>query len=84
MRPGKNFKISGTGCTLVDYLYKPIDFDGTVFKKYLSKRPGDGGLSPGKLVLSEEFQKFSGEDYFQVRDKITGRIEPVVINIGGQ
>ena len=83
MTEEKQFKISGTGCTLVDYLYSPVDFNDPVFKKYLSKSPGDGGLSPGKLVFKEEFDKFSGEAYIEVRDAITKGNKPVALNIGG-
>jgi sugar/nucleoside kinase (ribokinase family) len=83
MAPEKHFKISGTGCALVDYLYKPVDFGNSEFKKYLSKSPGDGGLAPGKLVFREEFDKFSGEAYSEVRNKLTEGKKPVAINIGG-
>ncbi|MGQ8336267.1 carbohydrate kinase family protein [Sunxiuqinia sp. A32] len=79
----KQFRISGTGCTLIDYLYSPVSFKDPEFTKYLSKSPGDGGLSPGKLVFKEEFDKFSGENYMQVRDVITKSKKPVGINIGG-
>ena len=83
MTEQRRFKISGTGCTLIDYLYSPVSFEDTEFAKYLSKTPGDGGLSPGKLVFKEEFDKYSGENYLQVRDVITKSNEPVAVNIGG-
>lgn len=83
MIPIKKFRISGTGCALVDYLYKPVNFHNSDFKKYLSKRPGDGGLSPGKLVFSEEFEKFSGDAYLKVREKLTKGMKPIALNIGG-
>jgi len=83
MAENKLFKISGTGCTLVDYLYTPVDFNDTKFKTYLSQSPGDGGLSPGKLVFKEEFDKFSGEAYMEVREAITKGNKPVALNIGG-
>lgn len=79
----KIFKISGTGCALVDYLYKPVSFTGEVFGRYLSGKSGDGGLSPGKLVFKDEFEKFSGEDYLKVRERITQGKPPVTLNIGG-
>lgn len=79
----KPFKISGTGCALVDYLYNPVNFNDADFTRYLSKNPGDGGLSPGKLVFKEEFEKFSGEAYMQARDKITKGMPPAALNIGG-
>ncbi len=77
------FKISGTGCALVDYLYQPIRFSGDIFDRYLSRQPGDGGLSPGRLVFKDEFEKFSGEDYLKVREAITQCKPPVTLNIGG-
>ena len=52
--------ISGTGCALADFLYNDILFSGPTFQKYQSKKSGDGGLSPGKLVFTEELEKFSG------------------------
>ena len=77
------FKISGTGCALVDYLYQPVCFTDTVFKQYASGQSGDGGLSPGKLVFKDEFEKFSGEDYMKAREQITRGKPPVTLNIGG-
>jgi len=77
------FTISGTGCALVDYLYKPIDFSAGSFKRFISARQADGGLSPGKLVFTEEFEKFSGEPYAKVRNLITGGMPPVAVTIGG-
>lgn len=77
------FKISGTGCALVDYLFTPVNFSDEAFRRYLSKKPGDGGLSPGKLVFKEEFDQFTEEAYDLVRDKITQGKPPVTLNIGG-
>lgn len=79
----KSFTISGTGCALVDYLYNPIDFKGETFRRFLSQSPGDGGLSPGKLVFTEEFEKYSNSSYASARQDITAGMEPVGINIGG-
>lgn len=83
MTLSKKFRISGTGCALVDYLYKPVNFNNPDFIRYLSRIPGDGGLSPGKLVFSEEFEKFSGEAYLKVRDILTKGKKPIALNIGG-
>ncbi|NJK98693.1 MAG: carbohydrate kinase family protein [Bacteroidales bacterium] len=77
------FIISGTGCALVDYLYKPVCFTDEVFGRFLSQQPGDGGLTPGKLVFTEEFEKFSKAPYLQTRGLITKGKEPVALNIGG-
>ena len=77
------FRISGVGSALVDYLYTPVDFNGEAFKRYMSVEPGDGGLSPGKLVFKDEFEQFAGEEYEEVRKEITHGIPPVTLNIGG-
>ena len=77
------FRISGTGCALVDYLYQPVCFTDEIFQQYASRQTGDGGLSPGKLVFKDEFEKFSGEDYLNVRGQITREKPPVTLNIGG-
>lgn len=79
----KRFKISGVGCALVDYLYMPVSFTSDQFKQYSSVKPGDGGLSPGKLVFRDEFELFSGKDYLTVRNQITNGTPPVALNIGG-
>lgn len=77
------FKISGVGCSLVDYLYKPVNFNSDNFKRFCSVNKGDGGLSPGKLVFRDEFEKSTGEDYLKVRDIITNGNKPIALNIGG-
>lgn len=79
----KILNISGTGCALVDYLYKPVSFTAETFRRYLSVQPGDGGLAPGKLVFSEEFETFAGEKYLVARERITQGMSPVAQNIGG-
>jgi sugar/nucleoside kinase (ribokinase family) len=75
--------ISGTGCALADFLYSNVHFNSPVFSKYLSNKAGDGGLSPGKLVFTEEFEKFAGKPYAEVIKELTGNREPDAFNIGG-
>ncbi|MFH0760050.1 MAG: carbohydrate kinase family protein [Bacteroidota bacterium] len=75
--------ISGTGCALADFLYNRISFTNPDFKKYLSVKPGDGGLSPGKLVFTEELEKFAGRLYPEIVGEITGDRLPDAFNVGG-
>lgn len=75
--------ISGTGCALADFLYNRISFGSPGFRKYMSKEEGDGGLSPGKLVFTEELEKFSGDDYSVILKTITGNRSPDAFNVGG-
>ena len=80
---GKIIRISGTGCALVDYLYNPVGFKSRAIEPYLSLKAGDGGLAPGKLVFTEELERFAGESYLPVREKIVNYLKPVALNIGG-
>lgn len=75
--------ISGVGCCLVDRLFNGIDFSSDVIQPYLSKRRGDGGLTPGHLVFQEEFEEYCGTSFDLVLSKITGGKEHDKINIGG-
>jgi sugar/nucleoside kinase (ribokinase family) len=75
--------ISGTGCALADFLYNGISFDSPAFRKYLSQKPGDGGLSPGKLVFTGELEKFAGRPYPEIVNEIIGSRAPDAFNVGG-
>jgi sugar/nucleoside kinase (ribokinase family) len=75
--------VSGTGCCLVDVLYNNVDFKSDTITKYFSKERGDGGLSPGKLVFQEEFEKYSGISLDNFINRITGGRKHDKINVGG-
>jgi len=80
--PGKII-VSGVGCCLVDLLFNDIDFSSDTIRPYLSKKRGDGGLTPGQLVFKEEFEKFCGTDFDKVLNCITGGRTHDEVNIGG-
>jgi len=79
----KKITISGTGCALADFLYKCISFNSPEFKKYMSVNPGDVGLSPGKLVFTEELEKYSGQPYQEIIREIIGNRPYDAFNVGG-
>lgn len=79
----RKITISGVGCALIDNIYNNISFESPVFQKYLSKRPGDGGLSPGKLVFTEEFEKFAQKPFQEALSEITVNKPVDAQNIGG-
>ncbi len=79
----QKIKISGTGCALADYVYNGINFEASNFKKYLSLAQGDGGLSPGKLVFTEELENFASQKYPEIIAAITQNQEANTFNIGG-
>mgnify|MGYP006287590399 CR=1 FL=1 len=75
--------ISGVGCALVDYLYTDIDFGADRIRQYRSRRPGDGGIEPGKLVFADRFGEFAGADYLEALAGITDGRPPASTNLGG-
>ena len=79
----KIIKINGTGCALADFFYTKVEFNSPQFLKYSSKQIGDGGLSPGRLVFTEELEEFSNKPYSEILKEITGVDSPVSFNIGG-
>ncbi len=76
-------KISGLGCTLLDFVYNGIDFNGPGFQKYRSIKAGDGGLTPGQLVFIDELEKFAGKEFEVILGEIAGERKPDASNIGG-
>lgn len=79
----KRIIVSGVGCCLVDLLYNNIDFQSKEILPFLSKISGDGGLSPGKLVLLEDFERFIGKKLDDFLNVILQDQEVNKINIGG-
>lgn len=79
----KKIIVAGIGCALADYLYTGVRFNSPQFLKYISRQTGDGGLTPGKLVFTEELEKFSGIPYSEICREITGGESPDTFNIGG-
>src|SRR5690554_4626572 len=79
----KQILISGVGCCLVDRLYNNISFSSDAFLSYSSRERGDGGLSPGHLVLKEEFEQFTKKDLQVVLRELTRGRAPDKINVGG-
>ena len=50
----KKIVVSGVGCCLLDRIFNAVSFSSPRFQAYLSRRPSDGGLVPGKLEFEEE------------------------------
>lgn len=79
----EKIKIAGVGCALIDNIYNNVSFESKIFQKYISKKAGDGGLSPGKLVFTEEFEKFANTTFQQALAEITQNNPVDTQNIGG-
>jgi sugar/nucleoside kinase (ribokinase family) len=67
----------------MDYLYADTDFNGADFATFTSRAKGDGGLEPGKLVFSEDLERFAGIPYQDILSRISGDRRPDKANLGG-
>jgi sugar/nucleoside kinase (ribokinase family) len=76
------FQIAGAGCCLLDLIYAGVDFSAGAFGRFRSLGPGDGGLEPGALVFTDDFERFSGLSWRQALGQLTTGLFPHG-NIGG-
>lgn len=67
----------------MDFLYPGLDFSGPGFQANASVQPGDGGLSPGKLVFAEDLENFTGKSSPRVLAELNGGRPPESWSIGG-
>ena len=80
----KKIRISGVGCCLLDRIYDNVNFQSEAFRKYISKKAGDGGLEPGKLTFEEEVERFAGQSFSsEILPLLTEGREPQKENVGG-
>jgi len=77
-------RIAGAGCCLMDLLYPGANFSAPAFAARRSRREGDGGLSPGRLVFAEDAERFAGEPLESLLAAVLGRDpRPKAANVGG-
>jgi len=67
----------------VDRIYPDFDFSSPLTTKYLSQKKNDGGLHPGRLVFSEQFEGFANTSLENVIDEITQDKAKPTFNVGG-
>jgi sugar/nucleoside kinase (ribokinase family) len=79
----RKIHIAGTGCALADFFYNQVDFTADIFRKFASKTIGDGGLSPGKLVFTNELENFTKKSYPEILHELVGKSEYSSVNLGG-
>jgi sugar/nucleoside kinase (ribokinase family) len=79
----KRIHISGTGCSLLDIIYANVDFTANRFTQFISREPGDGGITPGGLVFTEDLENFSKSDIDSIVKTISGGIHHDTVNLGG-
>ena len=81
-------RIAGAGCCLMDILYPKVDFTSAAFAAVRSRREGDGGLSPGRLVFAEDAERFTLRPFEETLAALAGPAPeagqwPAAKNIGG-
>ena len=72
----------------MDILYPGVDFASSAFAVLRSKRDGDGGLSPGRLVFAEDLRHFISMREPEASlpgliGELTGHSPPLSENVGG-
>ncbi|GHV85758.1 hypothetical protein AGMMS50230_13660 [Spirochaetia bacterium] len=75
--------VHGTGCGILDCIYANEDFSAPPYRAAMSKKPGDGGLTPGQLVFSSALETFMGRPYDEVLASLAGTKLPDTRNLGG-
>ncbi len=75
--------MAGAGCALLDFIHADVDFSSPAFSALRSRRPGDGGLEPGKLVFAEDFERFAGADITVALAALVRGAAPDACNVGG-
>ncbi len=81
-------RIAGAGCCLMDILYPKVDFTSAAFSAACSRREGDGGLTPGRLVFAEDAERFTLRPFEETLSALAGPVPeaglwPAAKNIGG-
>ena len=66
----------------MDILYPEASFSSAAFEAARSRREGDGGLSPGRLVFAEDAERFTGRPFAETLASVAGA-SPAAENVGG-
>ena len=67
----------------MDRIYAHAEFTSPSFRRYLSLRPGDGGLSVGGLTFEEDLERFADQSFGDILPVLSGGKAPDKENIGG-
>ncbi|MCK5674633.1 MAG: carbohydrate kinase family protein [Spirochaetales bacterium] len=76
-------RINGLGCSLVDNLYSPIDFESEAYKKWSVDNNKGTSIITGGLIFGEELERSSGKKYKNILNEITGEKIIPDKNVGG-
>lgn len=76
-------RINGLGCSLVDNLYSPVNFESEAYKKWSGGNNKGTGIITGGLVFGEDLERSSGKKYEVILNEITGEKLTPDKNVGG-
>ncbi len=65
-------KINAVGCSVVDNIYSPIDFNSKGYQNWIAEKDFEIGLITGGLVFGEDLVGASGTPYKDIVTQITG------------
>jgi len=76
-------RIHGSGCCLIDSIYRDCSYESEAFSVLWSKERGDGGLIEGGLVFTEDLEEFAGKSHHQIINTLSGGRQADGKNLGG-
>ncbi len=76
-------RINCLGCSLVDNLYSPVNFNSSAYERWTHGNTSGIGLITGGLVFGEELERSSGEKYENILKEIIGKNLSAEKNVGG-
>ncbi len=76
-------RINGLGCSLVDNLYSPVDFESDAYKKWSEENKNGAAIITGGLVFGEDLERSAGRKYKDILREITGETLLPDKNVGG-
>lgn len=75
--------VNGVGCSCADHLFTGFDFNSEQFQRYVSKKPGDGGISIGHLIFRKDLEAFAGKSMDEIRKDMGWLRENDHFSVGG-
>lgn len=76
-------RIQGTGCCLIDSIYRNCSYQSEAFTSLWSKKRGDGGLIEGGLVFTEDLEAYAKLSHQQIIASLGSNREADGKNLGG-
>lgn len=76
-------RIHGSGCCLIDSIFRNCSYESSAFSTVWSKERGDGGLIEGGLVFTEDLERFTEKSHHQIIKSISDGRQADGKNLGG-